>query len=156
MNLSYSKGAISKILIVNVLLGILILSAVVILFIPDDKEDSPALAKSTLSSKATKTLQPTNPTSKNTRAEIDALEKQLESESSKLISLREDEKRVEAIRVAAEIEAIREAAELEAVIKALAADVQDETPDSDQNEADQTVSEGAEIQADASLKNAVE
>ncbi len=134
MNLGYSKGAISKMLAINILLAVLIGGAVIYLFNKDDKGNTAVLAKSPEPSRITKTPKAAAP---NSQAEIDALKHQLESEATKLDTLREEDKLVEALRTESSAEAA-----IALVAQALGS--QSGPAKSDQNKVDKTVGEAPE------------
>jgi len=92
MNLSYNKGAISKLMVINVLLVLLITATVFILLVPRDEGSLPqTISTSPVTAKASQSV---SPAPADSLAEIDALKKQLESEASKLQLLREDQQQL--------------------------------------------------------------
>ncbi len=106
MNLSYNKGAISKLMVINVLLVLLITATVFVLLVPRDEDSLPQTIST--SPATTKASQSASPAPADSLAEIDALKKQLESEASKLQLLREDQQQ--------QLETERNAPELDVAI----------------------------------------
>jgi hypothetical protein len=105
MNLSYNQGAVSKLMIINILLVLLIGVMGFVLLAPEDQNKAPQIIATTPA--VTKTSPSTSLTPANSRAEIDALKKQLASETSKLKSLRVgQEQQLEARRNAEELEVV--------------------------------------------------
>ena len=101
MNLSYNKGAISKLMVINILLILLITATVFVLLVPRDEDN---LQQTISTSPATpKPSQSISPTPADSQAEIDVLKKQLKSETSKLQSLRVNQQQLEAERSAPKI-----------------------------------------------------
>lgn len=100
LNRRYSKGGISKMMIVNVILAVLIVSAISILLINDENNRVATAPNSPAN--VTKTSPSASPDLVNSQSEIDALKKQLSLETAKLGTLREDKKRIDEIREASE------------------------------------------------------
>ena len=105
MNSSYNTGSISRMMLVNILLVAFILGAIFVLFFTNEETVTPSPVTSPTPLKAAGLQKSVAPAETDNQAQIDALEKQLESETSKLGTLRANKERVEAIRKAAELEA---------------------------------------------------
>jgi hypothetical protein len=104
-NRHYSKGRISTMMIVNIILAVLIVGAIGTLLTVDEQNqlttpsNSPANAANTIAAGA--------PKASNTQSELDALKKQLELETTKLNTLREDKKRIDDLREASEANSLQ-------------------------------------------------
>jgi cell division protein FtsN len=92
MNLSYNKGAINKLMVINILLIILITATVFVLLVPGDEDSAPQIVST--SPATTKPSQAISPAPANHQAEINALKKQLEGETSKLQLLRVEQQQL--------------------------------------------------------------
>ncbi len=100
LNRRYSKGGISKMMIVNVILAVLIVSAISILLI--NGENNQVATPSYSPANVAKTSPSASPDPVNSQSEIDALKKQLSLETTKLGTLREDKKRIDEMREASD------------------------------------------------------
>ena len=95
-------------MIINIILAVLIVGAIGTLLTVDEQNqlttpsNSPANAAS-----AANTIAAGSPKPSNTQAEIDALKKQLELETTKLGTLREDKKRINDLREASEANSLQ-------------------------------------------------
>jgi hypothetical protein len=141
MNLSYNKGAISKLMVINVLLILLITATVFILLVPRDEGSLPKTIST--SPATTKPSQSISPASADSQAEIDALKKQLASETTRLQILRVDQQQ--------QLEAERNAPELDVAIieEAQPAGSSGVTPEIVQDSVDQAASGAPETETPA-------
>lgn len=139
MNLSYNKGAISKLMIINILLLLLITATVFILLVPRDEDSLPQMIST--SPATSKASQSASPAPADSQAEIDALKKQLESETSRLQILRVDQQQ--------QLETEREAPELDVaiIVEAQPVGSSDVTPELVQDTAGQPASDMPETEA---------
>jgi hypothetical protein len=92
MNLSYNKGAINKLMVINILLIILITATVFVLLVPGDEDSAPQIVST--SPATTKPSQAISSAPANHQAEINALKKQLEGETSTLQLLRVEQQQL--------------------------------------------------------------
>ena len=101
----FSKGGISKMMIVNIILAVLIVGAIGTLLTVDEKNQLTTPSNSP--ENAANTVAAGSPRPGNTQAEIDALKKQLEAETTKLGTLRENSKRIDDIPKASEANSLK-------------------------------------------------
>ncbi len=104
MNPDNSAGAVSTMMILNVLLAVFIAVTIFVLFSQTEQGSSTEIIAQPLSSApaapvvSTKASTPAPPSVQDTQKQIDALQEQLEHENLRLESLRVQEALVEAIR----------------------------------------------------------
>ena len=84
--MSYNTGAISNLMVINILLVLLITATVFVLLVPRNEDALPQTVST--SPATTAPPQSISPVPADSQAEIDALKKQLESETSRLQLLR--------------------------------------------------------------------
>jgi hypothetical protein len=92
-------------MIVNIILAVLIVGAIGTLLTVD--EQNQLTTPSNSPANAANTIAAGSPKASNTQAEIDALKKQLELETTKLNTLREDKKRIDDLREASEANSLQ-------------------------------------------------
>jgi hypothetical protein len=102
-NRHYSKGRISTMMIVNIILAVLIVGAIGTLLTVDEQNQ----LTTSSNSPANATIAAGSPKASNTQAEIDGLKKQLELETTKLNTLRKDKNHINDLSKASEANSLQ-------------------------------------------------